>query len=263
MKDDAEIVAGSSVSPGALSKPGLVNTALEQRCSHPIMPDGLPEIQNSSGRHPHPCAGSSSTAAHPPRLTTPPPRNLPELLKDLASEGVTMVFARVQWYLEADLKRHGLTKTIGKSRFPRLRDAMAAFAKQDPALPQVEAAQRKAFNIATPVMASQVITPLNMGPRGEMNIRAIMVSVSSGFRIAGKGRGGSDESDRIRQWRTAPGRPRRSGRGRAPYFRRTGARFRRHAITHQRRRGAGVSTADFRRYIMQLICGDGVRPLNV
>jgi hypothetical protein len=49
----------------------------------------------------------------------------------LAHNGVELAFARVAFSLHADLVRHRLFEVIGPARiFPRLHEALAAFAEQ-------------------------------------------------------------------------------------------------------------------------------------
>ncbi len=53
-----------------------------------------------------------------------------ELHQELQQDGVTLAFARVSPYLKADFDRHRVTEIVGAEMlFPRLRDALAAFAK--------------------------------------------------------------------------------------------------------------------------------------
>jgi MFS superfamily sulfate permease-like transporter len=59
-----------------------------------------------------------------------------ELNQELTERGVTLAFARVGPYLQADFDRHHISQVIGADRvFARLHDAVAAFAKLGQALP--------------------------------------------------------------------------------------------------------------------------------
>ena len=138
VKDDAGVWQAHSVSPGALSRPGLVVYRFGAALFYANAGRFAKEVRELVGPPPSPVRWLIVDCEAITQIDYTAARVVLELYKDLASEGVTMVFARVQWYLEADLERHGLTEAIGESHvFPRLRDAMAAFAKQDPALPQV------------------------------------------------------------------------------------------------------------------------------
>jgi SulP family sulfate permease len=60
-----------------------------------------------------------------------------QLQEGLAKQGVVLAFARVSPYLRADLDRHHLTEIIGSERiFPRLHDALNAYAKASANAPQ-------------------------------------------------------------------------------------------------------------------------------
>jgi MFS superfamily sulfate permease-like transporter len=54
-------------------------------------------------------------------------QSMRELLGDLRSRGVCMVFARVNQYLRSDMDRHRITTVIGETRvFATLHEAIAA-----------------------------------------------------------------------------------------------------------------------------------------
>ena len=54
-------------------------------------------------------------------------RSVLDLIEELRRRGVTLVFARVNRYLRADMDRHGLTAAIGEARiFTTLHEALAA-----------------------------------------------------------------------------------------------------------------------------------------
>ncbi len=123
--------------PGTITKPGLI-----------LYRFGAPLFYANAGRF----AEEIRTVVGPTSPTMPwcvvdaeaitnldytAARVVRDLHEELSQIGVTLAFARVGPYLEADFNRHCLTDVIGKNLiFPRLHDAIVAFEELDNKAPQ-------------------------------------------------------------------------------------------------------------------------------
>jgi MFS superfamily sulfate permease-like transporter len=123
--------------PGATTKPGLI-----------LYRFGAPLFYANSGRFAEEIRAIVSTPYPTKRwlvvdaeaitqLDYTAARVVRDLHEELIETDVILAFARVGPYLQADFDRHHITDVIGRNLiFPRLHDALQAFARQSQTAPQ-------------------------------------------------------------------------------------------------------------------------------
>ena len=116
--------------PGTFTEPGLVMYRFSAALFYANAGYFSEEIRDIVGPAPSPVRWMVVDAEAITNLDYTAARVVRLLQQDLAKCGVILAFARVQFYLQADLDRHHLTEVIGRQFiFARLHDALHAFAK--------------------------------------------------------------------------------------------------------------------------------------
>jgi SulP family sulfate permease len=123
--------------PGKFTEPGLVFYRFSAALFYANAGYFSEEIRNIVGPGPSPVRWFVVDAEAITNLDYTAARVVRQLQRDLTDSGVTLAFARVQFFLRADLDRHHLTDVIGPQfLFARLHDALAAYEKLPPPKPQ-------------------------------------------------------------------------------------------------------------------------------
>jgi high affinity sulfate transporter 1 len=118
--------------PGALTQPGLAIYRFGAPLFYANAVRFAEEIRTIVGSAPSPVRWLVVDAEAITNLDYTAARMVRELHQAMSRAGVTLAFARVSPYLKADLDRHHITQAIGAEMvFPRLHDALNAFAKFD------------------------------------------------------------------------------------------------------------------------------------
>ncbi|MGC2110245.1 MAG: SulP family inorganic anion transporter [Candidatus Korobacteraceae bacterium] len=116
---------------GAMTEPGLVMYRFSAALFYANAQFFVDELRTLVGPPPSPVRWMVVDAEAISNLDYTAARVVRQLQRDLAGRGVTLAFARVQQFLQADLDRHHLTEIIGATRiFARLHDALRAFEKE-------------------------------------------------------------------------------------------------------------------------------------
>lgn len=116
--------------PGRFTEPGLVMYRFSAALFYANAGYFSDEIHDIVGATPSPVRWLIVDAEAITNLDYTAARIVRQLQCDLTASGVTLAFARVAFYLQADLDRHHLTEIIGRENiFPRIHDALAAYAK--------------------------------------------------------------------------------------------------------------------------------------
>jgi high affinity sulfate transporter 1 len=116
--------------PGTFTEPGLVMYRFSAALFYANAGYFSEEIRAIVGPAPTPVRWLVVDAEAITNIDYTAARVVRQLLRDLAASGVTVAFARVAFFLRADLDRHHLTDVIGKENlFARIHDALAAYAK--------------------------------------------------------------------------------------------------------------------------------------
>jgi MFS superfamily sulfate permease-like transporter len=116
--------------PGRFTEPGLVMYRFSAALFYANAGYFSDEIHDIVGATPSPVRWLVVDAEAITNLDYTAARIVRQLQCDLTASGVTLAFARVAFYLQADLDRHHLTEIIGRENiFPRIHDALAAYAK--------------------------------------------------------------------------------------------------------------------------------------
>ncbi len=115
---------------GTFTEPGLVMYRFSAALFYANAGYFFEEIRDIVGPAPTPVRWLVVDAEAITNIDYTAARVVRQLLRDLAASGVTLAFARVSFFLRADLDRHHLTEVIGKENlFARIHDALAAYAK--------------------------------------------------------------------------------------------------------------------------------------
>lgn len=115
---------------GGMTEPGLVIYRFSAALFYANAQFFADELRNLVGPPPSPVSWLVVDAEAISNLDYTAARVVRQLQRDLTGRGVTLAFARVQHFLQADLDRHHLTEVIGRDHiFARLHDALAAFEK--------------------------------------------------------------------------------------------------------------------------------------
>ncbi len=118
--------------PGAITQPGLVIYRFGAPLFYANAGRFAEEILTIVGPSPSPVRWVMVDAEAITNVDYTAAGVVRELYKDLAQMGVSLAFARVSPYLKADLDRHHVTELVGAELlFPRLHDALNAFAKSE------------------------------------------------------------------------------------------------------------------------------------
>ena len=129
--------------PGTFTEPGLVMYRFSAALFYANAGYFSEEIRDIVGRAPSPVRWLVVDAEAITNLDYTAARVVRQLQRDLAASGVALAFARVQFYLRADLDRHHLTEVVGRQfLFARLHDALSAFARLGQTSAQVGPAAR-------------------------------------------------------------------------------------------------------------------------
>jgi MFS superfamily sulfate permease-like transporter len=116
--------------PGTFTEPGLVMYRFSAALFYANAGYFSEEIRAIVGPAPTPVRWLVVDAEAITNIDYTAARVVRQLLRDLSASGVTVAFARVAFFLRADLDRHHLTDVIGKENlFARIHDALAAYAK--------------------------------------------------------------------------------------------------------------------------------------
>ena len=118
--------------PGATTRPGLTIYRFGAPLFYANAKRFAEEIRAIVGPAPSPVRWLVVDAEAITNLDYTAARVVRELQRELAQMGVTLAFARVSPYLQADFDRHHVTAVVGTDLlFLRLHDALDAFAKSD------------------------------------------------------------------------------------------------------------------------------------
>ncbi len=116
--------------PGTFTQPGLVMYRFSAALFYANAGYFSEEIRDIVGPSPSPVRWLVVDAEAITNLDYTAARVVRQLQRDLAACGVTLAFARVAFFLQADFDRHHLTEVIGRENiFARIHDALAAYAK--------------------------------------------------------------------------------------------------------------------------------------
>ncbi|MGB8889179.1 MAG: SulP family inorganic anion transporter [Candidatus Korobacteraceae bacterium] len=116
--------------PGTFTQPGLVMYRFSAALFYANAGYFSQEIRDLVGPAPSPVLWLVVDAEAITNLDYTAARVVRQLQRDLAACGVTLAFARVAFFLQADFDRHHLTEVIGRENiFARIHDALAAYAK--------------------------------------------------------------------------------------------------------------------------------------
>ena len=129
--------------PGTFTEPGLVMYRFSAALFYANAGFFYEQIRDIVGPAPSPVRWLVVDAEAITNLDYTAARVVRQLHHDLADCGVTLAFARVAFFLQGDLDRHHLTEVIGQENiFPRIHDALGAYARRAQTTPQPSLAAR-------------------------------------------------------------------------------------------------------------------------